>query len=78
MAYWSVYVSKEDERKLKGKIQSIADENRWSFSQAIAAILHEHLIEEKKKISEEKEWDKQAIQSFFDGYPEKDKIYDTL
>ncbi len=47
MAYWSVYVSKDDERSLKKKIERIAETNRWSFSQAVTGILREHLLEEQ-------------------------------
>lgn len=78
MAYWSVYVSKEEEKLLKGHIQQIADKNRWSFSQAVSGILKEHLIDEKKRISDEQTWNLLTAQSFFEGYPEEDSIYDSL
>ncbi len=78
MSYWSIYVSKEDEKTLKNAVQKIADKHRWSFSQAVSGILREHLIEEKKRISEEESWDLLSTQTFFEGYSEKDSIYDTL
>lgn len=78
MAYWSVYVSKQDERLLKGIIQKVAEKKRWSFSQAVSGILREHLIDEKKRLSEEETWDLMTAGSFFDGYSHKDSIYDKL
>lgn len=78
MSYWSIYVSKEDESALKKAVQKIADKNRWSFSQAVSGILREHLIEERKRISEDENWTLLSTQAFFEGYPEKDSIYDTL
>lgn len=78
MSYWSVYVSKEEETALKGKIQKIAQKNRWSFSQAVTGILREHLIEEQKKISDEQSWAFLTTNAFFEGYSEKDTIYDSL
>ncbi|MBI4411599.1 MAG: hypothetical protein HY541_03850 [Deltaproteobacteria bacterium] len=78
MSYWSVYVSQEDERALKGKVLQIAKKNRWSFSQAVSGILREHLIEEGKRISDSENWALLTTRAFFEGYPERDGIYDTL
>ena len=78
MGYWSIYVPKEEEKILKKKIEKIADEKRWSFSQAVSEILREHLIEEKKRISDEIGWQMATAESFFEGYSDQDSIYDTL
>lgn len=78
MAYWSVYVSEEDEALLKKLIEKLAKKNRWSFSQAVTGILMEHLIEEKNKISDDHAWQMETAQSFFEGYSDKDAIYDSL
>ena len=78
MSYWSIYVSKEDEKALEKKVRQIAQKNRWSFSQAVSGILREHLIEERKKISDSENWALLTTRSFFEGYSEKDSIYDSL
>lgn len=78
MSYWSVYVSQEDEKALKKKLQQIAKKNRWSFSQAVSGILREHLIEERKRISDSESWSLLTTRGFFEGYPERDSIYDSL
>jgi hypothetical protein len=78
MGYWSVYVSKEDEKVLKNKIKKIAERHHWSFSQAVSVLLKEHLIEERKPLSEEKNWELLSAQTFFEGYSEKDSLYDAL
>lgn len=78
MGNWSVYVSPDEESLLKEKIKKIAEENRWSFSQAVAGILREHLIEEKKRLSDETGWALLTARSFFEGYMEKDNIYDDV
>jgi hypothetical protein len=78
MAYWSVYVSKEDEVSLKRALEKLAQSRRWSFSQAVAEVLREHLIEEGKCLSEDERWDRLAARQFFEGYSEKDAVYDKL
>lgn len=78
MGTWSVYVSPEEESLLKGKIEEVAEQNRWSFSQAVAGILKEHLIDEKKRISDEEGWTLLTARDFFSGYSEKDSAYDDL
>lgn len=78
MGNWSIYVSPEEENLLKREIEKIAEENRWSFSQAVAGILKEHLIEEKKRLSDEMGWDLLTARSFFAGYSEKDGLYDDV
>lgn len=78
MSNWSIYVSPEEEKLLKKKIQSVANKNRWSFSQAITGILKEHLIEENSQVSAQDEWNILSAHTFFDGYSDKDSIYDTL
>ncbi len=78
MSYWSVYVSKEDEKALKKKIEKIAQKNRWSFSQAVTGLLREHLLEDSTPLPEEDSWQRLSTQAFFEGYSEKDSIYDTL
>jgi metal-responsive CopG/Arc/MetJ family transcriptional regulator len=78
MGYWSIYVTKEDEKLLKKKLDEIAAKKRWSFSQAISETLREHLIEEKNRRSDEETWNSLASNSFLEGYSEKDSIYDTL
>lgn len=78
MSYWSVYISKEDEKALKNQINRVAKEKRWSFSQAVTGILREHLIDEKKRLTDDESWMMLSTRSFFEGYPEKDGIYDTL
>ena len=78
MSYWSVYVSQEDEGVLKKELEHIAKKKRWSFSQAVTGILREHLIEEKKLPGETTSWEAISTQSFFEGYSEKDSLYDRL
>lgn len=78
MGYWSVYVSRDDDRELKEILNKIAEKKRWSFSQAVAAVLREHLLEEKRRISDEESWNHLAAQAFFEGYSEADEIYDSL
>lgn len=78
MGNWSIYVSPEEENLLKEKIEQVARDNRWSFSQAVAGILREHLIEEKKRISDEMGWSLLTARSFFEGYSEKDAVYDDV
>ena len=78
MAYWSVYLSKEDEGFLKPLIEKIATAKRWSFSQAVSALLREHLIEEKSQVPDNATWDQMTATAFFEGYSEKDSIYDSL
>lgn len=78
MSSWSIYIAPEEEKLLKGKIDSLAKKNRWSFSQAISEILREHLIEEKKRIPDEKAWEMMGTTSFFEGYCDQDSIYDAL
>ncbi len=78
MSTWSVYISPEEERLLKKKVEEIAEKNRWSFSQAVAGILKEHLIDEKNRLSEEEGWALFAAREFFAGYSEKDSAYDDL
>lgn len=76
MGNWSIYVSPEEETLLKEKIEKIAEENRWSFSQAVAGILREHLIEEKRRLPDAMGWSLLTARSFFEGYSEKDNLYD--
>ncbi len=78
MGNWSIYVAPEDESLLKKKIQEIAERNRWSFSQAISGILREHLVQEGKCLSDEEGWALLTARSFFEGYSEKDSVYDRL
>jgi len=78
MGYWSVYISKEDERALKKKLEQVAAKRRWSFSQAVAEALKEHLIDEGKCLSDEEAWQKLSAKAFFEGYSEKDSVYDRL
>lgn len=78
MSYWSVYVSEEDNGLLKRELEKIARKNRWSFSQAITGVLREHLVEEKKLPKKGIPWETLAAQSFFEGYPERDSIYDQI
>jgi hypothetical protein len=78
MAYWSVYVSKEDESTLKQALEKLANARKWSFSQAVAEVLREHLIEEGKCLSEDERWGRIAARQFFEGYSEKDAAYDKL
>ncbi len=78
MSTWSIYVSPEEEKLLKKRVQEIAEENRWSFSQAVAGILREHLIDEKNRLSEEEGWTVLTARQFFSGYSEKDSVYDDL
>lgn len=78
MGIWSVYVSEEDEELLKTKIKEISAKRRWSFSQAVSEILREHLIDEPKSLSDEARWQMMTAFSFFEGYAEKDSIYDSL
>ena len=78
MGVWSIYVSETDEKLLKKRIQQVADQRRWSFSQAISGLLREHLIDEKTAVSNRDPWDTLSAQEFFDGYTEKDSVYDKL
>ncbi|MBI4373479.1 MAG: hypothetical protein HY542_01250 [Deltaproteobacteria bacterium] len=78
MGNWSVYVAPEEERLLKKRIEDLAAKNRWSFSQAVSAILREHLIDEKKRIPDDEGWSRVSTEAFFGGYSEKDGIYDDL
>ena len=78
MAYWSIYVSPNEEKSLKKTIQKIAEKHRWSFSQAVTGLLREHLIEKKNSLSDNETWNLMSSQSFFEGYPEEDGIYDAL
>lgn len=78
MGYWSVYVSREDERDLKKILAKIAREKRWSFSQAVSSVLREHLLIEKKRVSDEEGWEDLTTRAFFEGYSEKDEVYDSL
>ncbi|OGQ07551.1 MAG: hypothetical protein A3G32_01355 [Deltaproteobacteria bacterium RIFCSPLOWO2_12_FULL_40_28] len=78
MSYWSIYISKKEEKLLRKPIETIAKKNRWSFSQAVSGILRQHLIEEKKRLSDEDNWQKLTTQAFFEDDEEKDSIYDTL
>jgi len=78
MAYWSVYVSKEDEGILKKALEKLAQARKWSFSQAVAEVLREHLLEEGKCLSEDQRWDRLAAKQFFEGYTERDAAYDKL
>ena len=78
MAYWSVYVSKEDEIPLKKALEKMAQARKWSFSQAVAEVLREHLLEEGKCLAESERWDRLAASQFFEGYSEKDSAYDKL
>ena len=78
MSYWSIYVSMADEKALKKRIQQIAEKKRWSFSQAVSGILREHLIEEQKRKPEKEDWQMMAAQAFFEGYSDKDSVYDSL
>lgn len=78
MAYWSVYVSKEDEKVLKKALEKLVQTRRWSFSQAVAEVLREHLLEEGKCLTEGERWGRLAAGSFFEGYPERDAVYDKL
>jgi hypothetical protein len=78
MAYWSVYVSKEDEKVLKRILEKLAQSRRWSFSQAVAEVLREHLLGEGKCLSEEEGWNRLSAQQFFEAYSERDAVYDRL
>ena len=78
MSYWSIYVSPDEEKTLKERIGKIAEKKRWSFSQAVIGLLREHLIDEKKRISDEEAWTLLTAESFFEGYSEKDSAYDSL
>ncbi len=78
MAYWSVYVSKDDEKALQKALERIAHARRWSFSQAVAEVLREHLLEEGKCLTEAERWGRLAAVSFFEGYPERDAVYDKI
>ncbi len=78
MAYWSVYVSKEDEGALKKALEKLAQARKWSFSQAVAEVLREHLLDEGKCLPDGERWDRLAARQFFEGYSEKDSVYDKL
>ena len=78
MGYWSVYVSKEDEKILKKKLEQVAQKMHWSFSQAVAGVLREHLVEEGERMSDEELWKRLSTKSFFNRYSEKDSIYDKI
>lgn len=78
MAIWSVYVAPSEAKILKRKIRKIAKKKRWSFSQAVSGIIREHLLNEGGGLSEEGGWASMASRSFFDGYSEKDSVYDRL
>ncbi len=78
MGNWTIYVAEDEEKLLKKKIQEIAGRNRWSFSQAVSGVLREHLIDEKQRISDDVLWNLLSAQSFFEGYSEKDAVYDAL
>ena len=78
MAYWSIYVSDDEEKTLKSKILRIAERKRWSFSQAVSGILREHLLEEKNCMTDDQAWALLTTQSFFEGYSERDSAYDDL
>ncbi|HBF13754.1 MAG TPA: hypothetical protein DDW49_10305 [Deltaproteobacteria bacterium] len=78
MSVWSVYVSPEDEKLLKKKIEKIAEKRHWSFSQAVSGLLREHLLEENKLLSDDESWSLMSAKAFFDGYSEKDSVYDQL
>jgi hypothetical protein len=78
MGVWSIYVSEAEEKVLKKRIEQVAAKRRWSFSQAVSGLLKEHFIDEKTSVFGEDEWNSWSAKSFFDGYPEKDSIYDKL
>ena len=80
MAYWSIYVSPDEEKPLKKTIQELAKKQRWSFSQAVTGLLREHLLEKKNRISDNDAWDLITAKAFFEDYPQDDKenIYDSL
>ena len=78
MAYWSVYVSKNDEKALKKALEKVAQTRRWSFSQAVAEVLREHLLGEGMCLTEGERWSRLAAESFFEGYPERDAVYDKI
>lgn len=78
MSTWSIYVSPEEEGILKKKVEEVAEKNRWSFSQAVAGILKEHLIDEKNRLSAEEGWTLLTAREFFSGYSDKDDLYNDL
>lgn len=76
MAYWSVYITSEDEKYLKKSIEKVAKTRNWSFSQAITGLLKEYFS--KKQFKDEDLWTHLTSESFFKGYSKKDEIYDSL
>lgn len=78
MGNWSIYIAPDEERLLKKRIEALAEKNRWSFSQAVGAVLREHLIDEKKSVPDEEGWFRMSSAAFFEGYTEKDSVYDDL
>lgn len=78
MSYWSLYVSKTDEKLLKKKIEQVAQKNHWSFSQAVLIILREHLLEEDRSKGDDDTWQMLTARSFFAEDSLQDSVYDKL
>jgi hypothetical protein len=78
MSYWSVYVSRADEKLLKKKIEQVAQKNHWSFSQTVLIILREHLIGKDRAGDDEGDWQRLAAHSFFAEDSLQDSVYDKL